>query len=65
MTSNQRYLLLGTRRNGITTMEPIVVEIDAATHRVVAHHPLSGHEPHSTTYLRAILDLDLNEIHEL
>jgi hypothetical protein len=42
-----------------------VVEVDAATNRVISHHPLLGHEPHSTTYLRAILDADSNEIRKL
>jgi hypothetical protein len=64
MTS-KRYLLLGVRRHGIVTLEPTVVEVDAATNRVISHHPLLGHEPHSTTYLRAILDADSNEIRKL
>ena len=65
MTS--KLLLLGTRSHGHTQAQPTVVEVDSATGRVVSHHPLTDahHEPHSTLYRRAILDLDTLTIHPL
>lgn len=51
------HLLLGTRdsRGNITAL-PIIVTLDADG-TVAEWHPLTSCEPHSTTPLRAILDL--------
>lgn len=60
-----KHLLLGTRDSlGRITPQPVIVALDADGN-VAAWHPLGSCEPHSTTPLRAILDLRTLTIHPL
>lgn len=51
------HLLLGIRdSDGRITPTPVIVTL-TPDGKVAAWHPLGAHEPHSTTPLRALLDL--------
>lgn len=58
------YLLPAWRRDGRTVPQPVIVETDTDG-TVIAHHPLTGHEPHSTVHLNAVLNLDTLTIEKL
>ena len=65
MTRLSRHLLPGTiDADGKVDPTPVIITLDSEG-RVAEWHPLDGHEPHSTTPLRALLNLATSELHPL
>lgn len=58
------YLLPAYRQDGKVVSSPVIITMDADG-AVTSHRHFSGHEPHSTAYLNAMLDLDAMRVVEL